>query len=117
MATLKLCIVPAKVLINGKHKVRISLAHNIINYAKKHNMVKYEIDPFEFYRMPSANIRELDLTIDEVKAIRDMEIPKYNISVVRDIFMLSYYLGGINLIDMLDIDFRKDWIEYYHLPR
>ena len=28
MATLKLCIVPAKVLINGKHKVRISLAHN-----------------------------------------------------------------------------------------
>lgn len=85
----------------------------IINYAKKHNMVKYEIDPFEFCRMPSANIRELDLTIDEVKAIRDMEIPKYNIGVVRDIFMLSYYLGGINLIDMLDIDFRKDWIEYY----
>ena len=42
-----------------------------------------------------------------------MEIPKYNIGVVRDIFMLSYYLGGINLIDMLDIDFRKDWIEYY----
>ena len=36
-----------------------------------------------------------------------MEIPKYNIGVVRDIFMLSYYLGGINLIDMLDIDFRK----------
>lgn len=28
MATLKLCIVPTKVLINGKHKVRISLAHN-----------------------------------------------------------------------------------------
>ena len=23
-------------------------------------MVKYEIDPFEFCRMPSANIRELD---------------------------------------------------------
>ena len=27
--------------------------------------------------------------------------------------MLSYYLGGINLVDMLEIDFRKDWIEYY----
>lgn len=56
---------------------------------------------------------ELDLTIDELKTIRDMEIPKYNIGIVRDIFMLSYYLGGINLIDMLDIDFRKDRIEYY----
>ena len=41
-----------------------------------------------------------------------MEIPKYNIGVVRDIFMLSYYLGGINLVDMLDIDFRKEWIKY-----
>ena len=26
--------------------------------------------------------------------------------VARDIFMLSYYLGGINLIDLLAIDFR-----------
>lgn len=71
-------------------KIYLTLLKVIINYAKKHNMVKYEIDPFEFCRMPSANIRELDLTIDEVKAIRDMEIPKYNIGVVRDIFMLSY---------------------------
>ncbi|WP_291584096.1 phage integrase SAM-like domain-containing protein [Bacteroides sp.] len=94
-------------------KIYLTLLKVIINYAKKHNMVRYEVDPFEFIRMPSANIRELDLTIDELKAIRDMEIPKYNIGVVRDIFMLSYYLGGINLIDMLDIDFRKSWVEYY----
>ena len=26
--------------------------------------------------------------------------------------MLSYYLGGINLVDMLEIDFRKTYIEY-----
>lgn len=94
-------------------KIYLTLLKVIINYAKKHNMIRYEVDPFEFCRMPSANIRELDLSIDEIKAIRDMEIPKYNIGVVRDIFMLSYYLGGINLVDMLDIDFRKEWIEYY----
>lgn len=28
MATLKLCIVPAKILKSGKHKIRISLSHN-----------------------------------------------------------------------------------------
>ena len=27
--------------------------------------------------------------------------------------MLSYYLGGINLVDMLEVDFRKNYIEYY----
>lgn len=31
-----------------------------------------------------------------------------NIGVVRDIYLCGY-TGGINLIDMLDIDFRKDW--------
>ena len=55
-------------------KIYLTLLKVIINYAKKHNMVKYEIEPLEFCRMPSANIRELELTIDEVKAIRDMEI-------------------------------------------
>lgn len=94
-------------------KIYLTLLKVLINYAKKHNMVKYEVDPFEFCRLPQSNIRELDLTIDELKAIRDIEPSKYNIGVVRDIFMLSYYLGGINLVDMLEIDFRKDWIEYY----
>lgn len=94
-------------------KIYLTLLKVLINYAKKHNMVKYEVDPFEFCRLPQANIRELDLTIEELKAIRDIEPAKYNIGVVRDIFMLSYYLGGINLVDMLEIDFRKDWIEYY----
>lgn len=94
-------------------KIYLTLLKVLINYAKKHNMVRYEVDPFEFCRLPQANIRELDLTIEELKAIRDIEPGKYNIGVVRDIFMLSYYLGGINLVDMLEIDFRKEWIEYY----
>lgn len=94
-------------------KIYLTLLKVILNYAVKRNMVRFEIDPFEFYRMPSANIRELDLTVEELKSIRDLEAPKYNIGVVRDIFMLSYYLGGINLVDMLEIDFRKTWIEYY----
>lgn len=94
-------------------KIYLTFVKVIINYAKKHNMIKYEVDPFEFCRMPTANIRELDLTEDEIRSIRDIEVPQYNIGVVRDIFMLSYYLGGINLVDMLEIDFRKDWVEYY----
>lgn len=94
-------------------KIYLTLIKVVINYAKKMKMVNYEIDPFDFVNMPAANIRELDLTPDELCAIRDAKIEKYNVSVVRDIFMLSYYLGGINLVDMLEIDFRKDWIEFY----
>lgn len=88
-------------------KIYLTLIKVIINYAKKKKMVTYEIDPFTFCRMPNANIRELDLTPNEIKAIRDVELGKYNLNVVRDIFMLTYYLGGINLVDLLSINFKK----------
>ncbi len=77
-------------------KIYLTLVKVIINYAKKRKMVTYETDPFDFCRMPAANIWELDLTIEEIKAIRDVELNHYNLRVVRDIFMLSYYLAGIN---------------------
>ena len=94
-------------------RIYMTLVKVVIHFAVKRKMCKFEDDPFEDVSTPSANIRELDLTIREIKAIRDLEAPKYNICVARDIFMLSYYLGGMNLVDMLEVDFRKNYIEYY----
>ena len=94
-------------------RIYMTLVKVVIHFAEKRKMCKFEDDPFEDVSTPSANIRELDLTIREIKAIRDLEAPKYNICVARDIFMLSYYLGGMNLVDMLEVDFRKNYIEYY----
>ena len=94
-------------------RIYMTLLKVVIHFAEKRKMCKYEDDPFEDVPLPSANVRELDLTIEELKAIRDLDAPKYNIMVARDIFMLSYYLGGMNLVDMLEVDFRKSYIEYY----
>ena len=94
-------------------RIYMTLLKVVIHFAEKRKMCKYEDDPFEDVSAPSATVRELDLTVNEIKAIRDVDIPSYNIGVVRDIFMLSYYLGGMNLVDMLAIDFRKPYIEYY----
>ena len=57
--------------------------------------------------MPASNVRELDLSIDELKRIRDVRLLKSSLSMVRDIFMLTYYLGGINLRDLLAYDFKN----------
>lgn len=94
-------------------RIYMTLVKVVIHFAEKRKMCKFEDNPFEDITPPSANVRELDLTIREIKAIRDLEAPKYNICVARDIFMLSYYLGGMNLVDMLEVDFRKNYIEYY----
>lgn len=94
-------------------RIYMTLVKVVIHFAEKRKMCKFEDDPFEDITPPSANVRELDLTVREIKAIRDLEPPKYNIMIVKDIFILSYYLGGMNLVDMLEVDFRKSYIEYY----
>ena len=74
--------------------------------------VEYKVDPFITAKIPSAKKRETQITIEEIITIRDIELPHYNLNVTRDIFMLTYYLAGMNLVDMLDYDFRTDEINY-----
>ena len=84
----------------------------IINYAIKMRYVEYKVDPFVTAKIPSSRKRDTYITVEQLKKIRDMEPRKYNESVVRDIFMLTYYLAGMNLVDMLAYDFRTDEISY-----
>ena len=71
------------------------------------NKVKYEVNPFSSYSIPESQERELDLTVEEFKLIRDSNYNAKTLRMARDLFCLSYYLGGINLIDLLNINFSK----------
>lgn len=92
----------------------MSFLRIILNHAIRCGYVQYRIDPFAGYKMPPATIREAWLTVDEIKKIRDLETNKKNIKKCRDLFMLSYYLGGINITDLLNIDFddNEDYVKY-----
>lgn len=57
MATLKTVIVPAKVLKEGRHKVRISVAHNGETRYIATNII-IDSDK-EFKTVPSSNVRTL----------------------------------------------------------
>lgn len=78
----------------------------IINYAIKMKYVNYDVDPFITAKIPSSKKRDTAITIEELKRIRDYKPTTHNMMVVRDIFMLTYYLAGMNLIDMLDYNFK-----------
>ena len=90
--------------------IYITLLKVIINYAIKMRYVTYDIDPFITARIPSAQKRETQITVEELKTIRDANLEHYNLNVTRDIFMLTYYLAGMNLVDILAYDFRTDEI-------
>ena len=85
----------------------------ILNQAVRDKKVSYDTHPFEYYEKPEGNIRELDISVDEVKQIRDSTPKEKSLRMARDLFMLSYYLGGINLTDLMQFNFKnRDTIEY-----
>lgn len=93
--------------------VAMNKIRSIINTAIKNNLVKYEVHPFAYYHALTPDPREIDISIDDIRLIRDATPTTKGMKKARDIFMLSFYLGGINLIDLLAYDFRNtDEMEY-----
>jgi integrase len=62
-------------------------------------------NPFKKYEMPKAQIPEKRaLDIRQIKAIRDMELTLKRDILARDVFMLSFYLVGMNTVDLYYAD-------------
>lgn len=94
--------------------INIMLARTkvIINRAIKQRLVKYDVHPFISCKISSSPIREADLPLSSFNKIRKCETNERRLKVARDIFLLSFYLGGINMIDLMNLDFRKKEVEY-----
>lgn len=84
----------------------LSMIRTIINRAVRAQLVKYDLHPFAYWKRSGDEYREIDLSVEAVRAIRDSQPHLKKERLARDIFMLSYYLGGINLIDLLSIKFK-----------
>lgn len=84
----------------------LSMTRTIINRAIRAQLVTYQLHPFAYWKRPADEEREIDISVEELAAIRDAQPRLKKQRIARDLFMLSYYLGGINLIDLLNIDFR-----------
>lgn len=86
----------------------------LVGYAKRCQYADYKIDPFMGYELPEQTVRQAWLSVDEVRMIRDFQTPKKSLQKCRDMFMLSYYLGGINMCDLININFdeQTDKIHY-----
>lgn len=87
-------------------KIYLTLVRVILNYAVKMNHVHYSVHPFVMCKMPASNVRELDLSVDELRKVRDVKLFNTCQAMARDVFMLTYYLGGINLRDLMEHNFK-----------
>lgn len=99
-------------LSNATKQMRLTHFKACLNEAIREGLVKYDVHPFAYTKMPKSPARQLDLTIEEFVRIRNLHTRYKKLSLARDIFLLSFYLGGINLADLVEADFSGDQLRY-----
>lgn len=85
----------------------------IVNYAIENRYVSYSVHPFADMKIQTAPSKECDIPIESIRILKDAEFPNCPAqTMARDLFLLSFSLGGINLIDLLGLDFSNGVCEY-----
>lgn len=95
-------------------RYHISLIAMILNHCQRNGYTDFTVLPTSQVMEPVVAIRQNWLSPDEVRFIRDNTGTLKSHAKFHDLFMLSYYLGGINLIDLARINFNecKETLKY-----
>ena len=106
----------------GLAKTTISIKmrnmHTVINYAVRQKFIKFEVSPYSDYEDPQPTRRNCAITLEQLRKIRDVDLSGERgtqIGNARDIFMLSFYLCGMNLQDIMAQDFRKKNVRFMRI--
>lgn len=95
--------------------IRMTHFKAFINSAIADNVIGADSNPFVRYHIPEKNVRDICINLDELRALRDADfsgIAKRRLIVARDLFMLSFYCGGINLTDLLDATLNGEQLTF-----
>ena len=96
-------------------RIYFQLFREIVNYACRHKYVEYEVYPFRDFDGPKSLSRNVAVSIEELRTIRDKKFTgKFSaqLDFVRDLFMLSFYLCGMNLVDVLQMDYSGEYLHF-----
>lgn len=85
----------------------LTLLSQILRYCQRNGYTEFRVSPTDGCRQGIVAVRQSWLTPDQVRSIRDMETRTRGWKRFQDYFMLSYYLGGINIIDLARINFNE----------
>lgn len=82
----------------GIHLRNIRMVYNRAIDQGKADLSQY---PFRRFKIKQAPTRDRDLEVEDIKKIRDADLKLKAQKRARDLFMLSFYLCGVNFKDML----------------
>ena len=78
----------------------------LVNRAIKMQRIHYDVHPFIYWRASRGEPRELDIPIEDMRKFVTFRTNYRKRQRAVDLFVLSFYLGGMNLIDLVKYDFR-----------
>lgn len=98
--------------INGHsdsgRQIRLSHIKARINEAIKLGLIHCDKHPFAYTKIPIPEPRSLDITVEGLRKIISVDISKSKqLSLAKDMFLLSFYLGGINYADLIQVDLSE----------
>nr|WP_321523300.1 site-specific integrase [uncultured Macellibacteroides sp.] len=83
----------------------------VFNYAIDNDIIDLNVYPFRKFKIKKQQTPKRSLLDDQLKLIRDYDGP---LKEYADFFMLSFYLIGINIIDIIHVkEIVNGRIEYY----
>lgn len=97
---------------NGNIQMRMTHFKAAINELIDEGVCKFEDHPFKGFKMPQAEIRMMDITRTQFRRIAGIHETDRRLQLARDMFLLSFYLGGINLADLVKADLSGKSIIY-----
>lgn len=95
--------------------IRMSHLKALLNAAVNDGTVEYKIFPFRNYKVPTKAVRDICISKEELKRLREAEfkgVSERRHTVARDLFLLSFYCAGINLTDLMDARLDGDTITF-----
>lgn len=89
--------------------------HTFVNYAVSMKYVVFDVDPYSVFSDTLPTVRHCAITMEQLRLVRDCTFPgrrEYMNRYARDIFMLSFYLCGMNLADIMTVDLTGDSVKF-----
>ena len=97
---------------NGNIGLRLTHVKARINELIKSGILKLDVHPFAYTKIPTADPKECDLTREQFQRIRNAELKGKRINLGKDMLLLSFYLCGINLKDLLTVNLSSDVLSF-----
>lgn len=92
--------------------IKMSALRGVINLAINRKYVSYDVNPFDEYKTRNSIIRDCVVPVDVIRKIRNYKPNTFCEQRAKDCFMLSFYLAGMNLADLMELDFSGDNVSF-----